>query len=92
MHILSSSAYPQLEYNIYIYISLPSLPFCSTGKVLLEIAIPTKEVTSVAFGGPNLDILYVTTAAKPNLPLPAGTTYKVTGLGAKGYPGVALKI
>lgn len=64
----------------------------STGKVLLEIKIPTKEVTSVAFGGPNLDILFVTTAAKPNLPVPAGTTYKVTGLGAKGYPGVGLKI
>ncbi|XP_068155730.1 regucalcin-like [Drosophila tropicalis] len=64
----------------------------STGKVLLEITIPTKQITSVAFGGPNLDILYVTTAANNEQPAPAGTTYKVTGLNAKGLPGVSLKI
>ncbi|ALC49810.1 smp-30 [Drosophila busckii] len=64
----------------------------STGKVMLEIKMPTKQITSVAFGGPNMDILYVTTAAKFDQPSPAGTTYKVTGLNAKGYPGVSLKI
>jgi len=46
----------------------------------------------VAFGGPNLDILYVTTANKFDQPKPAGTTYQVTGLNAKGYAGVSLKI
>uniref|UniRef100_A0A6P4EEM9 Pyruvate kinase n=2 Tax=Drosophila rhopaloa TaxID=1041015 RepID=A0A6P4EEM9_DRORH len=64
----------------------------STGKILLEIKIPTTQITSVAFGGPNLDILYVTTAQKFDVPDPAGTTYQVTGLNAKGYPGVNLKI
>lgn len=38
------------------------------------------------------DILYVTTAAKFDQPAPAGTTYKVTGLNATGYPGVNLKV
>ncbi|KAH8420598.1 hypothetical protein KR009_011951, partial [Drosophila setifemur] len=64
----------------------------NTGKVLLEIKFPTKQITSSAFGGPNLDILYVTTAAKFDQPSPAGTTYKVTGLNATGYPGYNLKI
>ncbi|XP_068157838.1 uncharacterized protein [Drosophila tropicalis] len=61
-------------------------------ELLLKIEIPTKQITSVAFGGPNLDILYVTTAANHEQPAPAGTTYMVTGLNAKGLPGVSLKI
>ncbi|XP_055844650.1 regucalcin-like [Episyrphus balteatus] len=56
------------------------------GKVLLNIKIPCESVTSVAFGGPNLDILFVTTSALFDKPSPAGTTYKVTGIGAKGLP------
>lgn len=57
----------------------------STGYIEKEISIPTKQVTSVAFGGPNLDILYVTTAGKPSpQPSPAGALFKVTGLGVKG--------
>ena len=32
------------------------------------IAMPVKKVTSVMFGGPNLDVLYVTSMAKPPLP------------------------
>ncbi|XP_017101821.2 regucalcin-like [Drosophila bipectinata] len=64
----------------------------STGKILLEITIPTSQVASVAFGGPNLDILYVTTGDITDLPKPAGTIFQVTGLNAKGYPGVSLKI
>ncbi|XP_054728968.1 regucalcin-like isoform X3 [Anastrepha obliqua] len=58
----------------------------STGIVLLEIKFPTKQITSAAWGGPNLDILYVTTSASPDLPAQAGSTYKVTGLGARGLP------
>uniref|UniRef100_A0A0K8V6Z2 Regucalcin n=1 Tax=Bactrocera latifrons TaxID=174628 RepID=A0A0K8V6Z2_BACLA len=58
----------------------------STGEVLLEIKMPCKQVTSVAFGGPNLDILYVTTSKLNDQPPPAGNTYKVTGLGVKGLP------
>lgn len=49
----------------------------------------------MAFGGPNLDELYVTTArftiGDNYLPPPAhGATYKVTGINAKGYPGVSV--
>nr|CAI5866616.1 unnamed protein product [Callosobruchus analis] len=63
-------------------------------ETLLEtINIPAKQVTSVAFGGPNLDELYVTTAkftinGEVLSPPEHGATYRVTGIGAKGYPGV----
>jgi sugar lactone lactonase YvrE len=33
-----------------------------TGKLLESIAVPAKHVTSCAFGGPNMDELYITTA------------------------------
>uniref|UniRef100_A0A182MRM4 Regucalcin n=1 Tax=Anopheles culicifacies TaxID=139723 RepID=A0A182MRM4_9DIPT len=56
-------------------------------KILQEIKVPAKQVTSVAFGGPQLDELFVTTAAK-NITgpqeNPAGAICKVTGLSAKG--------
>ena len=64
--------------------------FCfRTGQILQKIDIPTSKVTSVAFGGPNLDILYVTTASivfqsTEIEPHPAGSLFKVTGLGVKG--------
>ncbi|KAL9697874.1 hypothetical protein quinque_001315 [Culex quinquefasciatus] len=61
----------------------------STGKVVLEIKIPAEQVTSVAFGGPQLDELFVTTAAKEfksPQPPPAGALFRVTGLGAVGTP------
>lgn len=62
------------------------------GKVLIQIKIPCELVTSAAFGGPNLDILYVTTAKIFGRTEPAGTTYKVTGLGAKGLPMAKYKL
>lgn len=54
-----------------------------------EIKLPAEEITSVAFGGPNLDILYVTSAKHTRdvpQPLPAGNLFKITGLGVKGLP------
>lgn len=64
----------------------------STGEILLEIKLPAEQITSVAFGGPNLDILYATSSAK-NVTSeqlePAGKLFKITGLGVKGtrmYP------
>lgn len=58
------------------------------GKIEMEINIPTAQITSVAFGGPNLDVLFVTTAAAavlagPQTP-PAGSLFKITGLDVKG--------
>lgn len=67
----------------------------STGKILLEIEIPAKQVTSVAFGGPDMDILFVTTAATSRdgeQPPLAGHLFKVTGLGVKGLPGVKVRV
>jgi len=59
-----------------------------TGKNLQEVKLPATNITSVCFGGPNLDELYVTCSRynAPNLdqqPL-AGSIFKVTGLGVKG--------
>lgn len=62
---------------------------CSIGKIVQEINFPAEQITSAAFGGPDLDILYVTSAAQERSgpqPLPAGKLFKVTGLGAKGLP------
>ncbi|GJQ84692.1 hypothetical protein Trydic_g12711 [Trypoxylus dichotomus] len=65
--------------------------------LLDTIEIPAKQVTSVTFGGPNLDELYVTTAGftinDEVLPPPNnGALYKITGLGVKGYPGAKAKL
>lgn len=69
----------------------------STGTVVDAIKIPTMYVTSVAFGGPNLEDLYVTTSRKAseihfeNKPA-AGAVFKVTGTGSRGLPGVAMNV
>jgi len=67
-------------------------------ELLRSISIPTLEVTSVAFGGHQLDELYVTTAnmylskeQKRKYPQ-SGATFRVTGLGVKGYPGQSVKL
>ncbi|XP_026488697.1 regucalcin-like [Vanessa tameamea] len=63
----------------------------TSGKLLQKVPIPVPQVTSVTFGGPNFDILFVTTASlniggaqEP----PCGSTYMVTGLGVKGLPNM----
>ena len=38
------------------------------GRIDRTIEMPVKKVTSVMFGGPKLDILFVTSMAKPPLP------------------------
>ncbi|KAJ8973399.1 hypothetical protein NQ317_006465, partial [Molorchus minor] len=55
------------------------------GVVAETISIPTNQVTSVAFAGPNLDELYVTTAklavfGDAPTASEAGATFRVTGL------------
>jgi sugar lactone lactonase YvrE len=69
-----------------------------SGKLLRRIEIPALQVTSVAFGGPQLDELYVTTA---NMSLSeeelkkypgSGATFHVTGVGVKGHPGQPVKL
>jgi len=64
--------------------------YAPDGKLDKVIDMPVKKVTSVNFGGPNLDILYVTSMAKPPLPrFPAdgvlrGSLFAIHGLGIKG--------
>lgn len=60
------------------------------GTVERVIDMPVKKVTSVMFGGPNLDILYVTSMAKPPLPrfpgdgVQRGSLFAIHGLGIRG--------
>lgn len=62
------------------------------GAVERVIEMPVKKVTSVMFGGPNLDILYVTSMAKPPLPrfpgdgVLRGSLFAISGLGIRGVP------
>ncbi|KAF2887491.1 hypothetical protein ILUMI_18682 [Ignelater luminosus] len=67
-------------------------------ETLLDtVELPVPQITSVAFGGANLNELYVTTANIPNLadgvlPPESGCVYRITGLGVKGVPGVRVKM
>ncbi|XP_052864811.1 regucalcin-like [Anopheles cruzii] len=58
-------------------------------QIVQEIPLPVSQVTSVAFGGPELNILFATTAAKelsaPQEP-PAGAVLKISGLAVRGTP------
>lgn len=60
----------------------------------MEIKMPCEQITSIAFGGPNLDILYVTAASHERgtkQPPPSGRLFKITGLG-KGFPMKSVKL
>ena len=62
------------------------------GRVDRMIDMPVKKVTSVMFGGPKLDILFVTSMAKPPLPrFPGdgalrGSLFAIYDLGIHGLP------
>jgi L-arabinonolactonase len=66
--------------------------YAPDGRVDRVIDMPVKKVTSVNFGGPNLDILYVTSMAKPPLPrFPSdgvlrGSLFAIHDLGIRGVP------
>lgn len=66
------------------------------GTIVLEIPIPAEQITSVAFGGPNLDILFVTSAAfefDKKHPDPCGSVFKATGPGiGVGLPMYKVRI
>ncbi len=69
-----------------------------SGQLLRTIELPTKTTTSCCFGGPNLDELYVTSARSmiseeelKNKQVLAGSVFRVTGLGAKGFPANLFK-
>ena len=62
------------------------------GAVERVIDMPVRKVTSVMFGGPNLDVLYVTSMAKPPLPrfpgdgVLRGSLFAIHDLGIRGVP------
>lgn len=64
--------------------------YAPDGSVDRVIDMPVKKVTSVNFGGPDLDILYVTSMAKPPLPrFPEdgqlrGALFAIHDLGVRG--------
>lgn len=63
-----------------------------TGCLLEVIAIPAQCVSSVSWGGPKLDILFVTTSRHALSPLErirqpaAGSLFGITNLGTNGLP------
>ena len=66
--------------------------YAPDGSVDRVIDMPVKKVTSVNFGGPDLDVLYVTSMSKPPLPrFPAdpalrGALFAIRDLGIRGVP------
>ncbi|MBL0407167.1 SMP-30/gluconolactonase/LRE family protein [Microvirga aerilata] len=66
--------------------------YAPDGSVDRVIEMPVKKVTSVMFGGPDLDILYVTSMAKPPLPrfpgdgVLRGSLFAIYDLGIQGVP------
>lgn len=60
-----------------------------SGKLLQEIELPCLETTACAFGGENLDELYVTTGVhKTEIEEEAGLVFRITGIGVKGLPAL----
>lgn len=69
-----------------------------SGKLLRTVNLPAAEITSVAFGGSNFDVLYVTSASQSlteeqlkEQPY-AGYVFAVHGLGVSGEEMLASKI
>lgn len=65
--------------------------YAPDGSIDREIEAPVRNVTSVSFGGPDLDILFVTSMAKPVRGVPttqagAGGLFAIHGLGVCGLP------
>lgn len=66
--------------------------FAPDGSTDRVIEMPVKKVTSVMFGGPNLDVLYVTSMARPPLPrfpgdgVLRGSLFAIHDLGIRGVP------
>jgi sugar lactone lactonase YvrE len=67
------------------------LRFAPDGRLDRVVPFPVRNLTSVMFGGPDLDVLYVTTMGRPMWGIPQkerekGGLFAVTGLGVKGLP------
>lgn len=71
--------------------------YAPDGTLDLIIEMPVKKVTSLAFGGKDLDVLYVTSMSQPPLPrFPGdnqmrGSLFAIYGLGIKGIAETRFK-
>ena len=72
-----------------------------SGEMIRSIPMPAKKVTSLAFGGPLLDILFCTTAGygyagAPEKPpaddLQGGSIFAIKGIGVRGLPSNSFKL
>ncbi|XP_015586116.1 regucalcin [Cephus cinctus] len=65
-----------------------------TSEILQRVELPASQITSVTFGGSNLDELYVTSGSidEPKGVPHVGRVFKITDLGVTGYPGVPAKL
>ncbi|BBK44450.1 calcium-binding protein [Allostella vacuolata] len=66
--------------------------FSPAGRMIERIPVPAKQPTMVTFGGPDLDVMFVTSATKmlepderPAWP-DAGKLVRIDGVGARGLP------
>jgi L-arabinonolactonase len=65
--------------------------YAPDGTIDREIRVPVRNVTSLMFGGRNLDVLYFTSMAKavrgvPTTQVGAGGLFAIYGLGVQGLP------
>jgi sugar lactone lactonase YvrE len=78
-------------WNAQVYDS-KIIRYAPDGSVDRVIEMPVKKVTSVMFGGPDMDILFVTSMARQPLPrFPAdgvlrGSLFAIRDLGVRGLP------
>jgi sugar lactone lactonase YvrE len=78
-------------WSAFVYVG-KVVRYAPDGRVDRVIDMPVKKVTSCMFGGPNLDVLYITSMAKPPLPrfpgdpVLRGSLFAITGLGVRGVP------
>uniref|UniRef100_A0A1B6EIG4 Regucalcin n=1 Tax=Cuerna arida TaxID=1464854 RepID=A0A1B6EIG4_9HEMI len=70
----------------------------NTGEIIQTVKIPSPLPTSVVFGGPNYEDLYVTSGKikftkemEEKYPM-AGCTFRVTGLGVRGVPSLPVQL
>lgn len=88
-----------LLFFVYQIYDLNSVTYYRTGQVVQAINIPAQVLGSVAWGGVNLDILFVTTYSSvrnintgendKNFKFTngSGQVFMVNGLNARGVPG-----
>ena len=65
--------------------------YAPDGRIDRMLEFPVRNLTSVMFGGPNLDVLYATSMGRPIKGIPqkepnAGGVFAVHGLGVRGLP------